>query len=83
MYKNAQEGAWAQIARIVGTNSTCPCGKLKLNVLTRPTSRPRSDSKRAHSLRFHAEHQRLYGSQWGIFKTTDVSVRNSPARTAR
>ena len=57
--------------------------KLKLNVLTWPTTRRRSFSKRAHSLRFGAEHQRLDGSQRAIFERTYVSVRGSHARTPR
>ena len=57
--------------------------KLKLNVLTWPTTRRRSFSKRAHSLRFGAEHQRLDGSQWAILDSTYVSVRSPRARTLR
>ena len=57
--------------------------KLKLNVLTWPTTRRRSFSKRAHSLRFGAEHRRLDGSQRAIFERTYVSVRGSHARTPR
>ena len=53
--------------------------KLLLNVLTRPISRSRSNSKRALSLRFGAEHQRLDGSQWAIFISTAVSVRSRRA----